>query len=334
MYPRRSPLARPARHEFHAYHREPSADHPPCARLRSPLPVSSPGLRSRSVGETIALLTPGESRQLRLPYTTFHEILSSGSTVFAQVYAAEWARVTAARPRGALLSIQSVRKVDAGGPAPGDAGVGSEDPFAPAPPVVTAEVRCTGRADIVGVADGPDDAAPAPWTVMRGVGVRIRDERAGDIADRLGIADAEWEAWGLCQEIARLQERLDRRADAVPARERERERILPIDQELRVWAPREYDREITEDEWAQTPIEVREVWQARAESLSFAVLRRCASDGECMRRAMEIERTTERLALATAELKRSKALALAKLSIDGALGSDMTGFDGGDGDDA
>lgn len=275
-----------------------------------------------SVGPTIDLLTPGESRQLQLPYTTFHEILSSGSTVFAQVYAAEWARVTAARPRGALLSIQSVRKVDAGGTGPG-----AEDPFAPAPPVVTAEVRCTGRADIVGVADGPDDVSPEPWTVMRGVGLRVCDERAGGIAERLGIATAEWEAWGLCQEVSRLQGRLGARA----ADAGRLERVVPIEQELRVWAPREYDREITESEWAQTPAEVREVWQARAESLSFAVLRRCASSEECMRRAMEIVRTGERLSLALEELKKTKAVALAKLSIDSALGNDRPG-PGVDGD--
>lgn len=206
--------------------------------------------------------------------------------------------------------MQSVRKVDARG-SEGDA---------LAPPVVTAEVRCTGRADVAGVG-GMGGGAPAPGSVTRGVGVRVRDARPAGIAERLGIADAEWAAWGLTQEVVALHARLGRRAGAVEAHERER--VFPIDQELRVWAPREYDREITADEWAQTPHEVRELWQARAESLSFAVLRRCASDDDCMRRAMEIERTTERLALAMEELGKAKAVALAKLSIDSALGNDM-----------
>jgi hypothetical protein len=39
------------------------------------------------------------------------KILSTGSTLFVQVHIAEWSRITASPPRGALLTLQSVRKV-------------------------------------------------------------------------------------------------------------------------------------------------------------------------------------------------------------------------------
>ena len=156
-------------------------------------------------------------------------------------------------------------------------------------------------------------------------------------------ADAEWALWERVRAASQLHRRLHARrrggggggassledATTGVGAEADADADSPpsLAQRVFVWAPREYDREITADEWAATPPEVREVWQARAESLSFAVLRRCASDDDCMRRAMEIERTTERLALAMEELEKAKAVALAKLSIDGALGSDLPDLD-------
>lgn len=273
-----------------------------------------------SIPSTAVLLTPGETRTLQLSYGIFSDILSTGSTLFAQVYATEWACLSAARPRGALLTIQNVIRVN------NDVPPLSPTSEFPAAPVVTAEVRCTGRADIVGVADCADAGAISAWTVVRGVGRRVNDISAEKFAKRRSIALAEWATWKLCQELSTLQTRLGtfgggdwgEAIDPLASRER----ALPIEQELRVWAPREYDREITEYEWAQTPLEVKNVWQARAEALSFAVLRRCRVDNECMKDAMRIVETTERLALGLKELERAKALALARLSINGALGDD------------
>lgn len=175
-----------------------------------------------------------------------------------------------------------------------------------------------GRADIVGVADSSDDSAPAAGTVMRGVGQRVRDSRADSIGIRLAIAHAEWDSWVLCQEVSRLQARLGDTSPnaALP-------RLVPMEQELRVWAPREYDRSIEESEWAQTPVEVRNVWQSRAEALSFAILRRAAVNPDCMRRAMELTSTSERLLLGKEQLEARKSMTLAQLSIKGAFGDDM-----------
>lgn len=261
-----------------------------------------------------SLLTPGETRAIDLPYSTFHEILSSGSTLFAQVYAGEWARDPPARPRGALLSIQSARKVDrgGGGGCGGAAAVGgaaaAAGEFPPAPPVVTAEVACTGRADILHVAgSGPAGRSDGP--VMRGMARRVRDGRPAGHRARAALAAAEWEAWAAVGELGALQARLGAgvRGEA------------DVDKELRVWAPREYDREVTEAEWRATPATVREVWQARAEALSFAMLRRCGVGGADMGRAMHIVRTDERLAMCVDELRKATAVALAQLSIDGAF---------------
>lgn len=190
-------------------------------------------------------------------------------------------------------------------------------------------MRCTGRADIVGVADDDDDTEPAAWTVVRGVGRRVRDARAAAIEQRLAIAAKEWETWTLCREVSVLQTRLGALGGGVSDGMREeKERKLPIEAELRVWAPREYDREITEGEWAATPEEVREVWQARAEALSFAVLRRCGVEDGCMEEAMRMMKTEERLVLGMRELERAKKLTLARLSIIGALGGDDAGKGG------
>jgi hypothetical protein len=60
------------------------------------------------------MLTPGEVRHMKMTYACFHSILSSGSTLFALVYASDWACIMSSKPRGALLTIQQVLKNDEG----------------------------------------------------------------------------------------------------------------------------------------------------------------------------------------------------------------------------
>jgi hypothetical protein len=159
----------------------------------------------------------------------------------------------------------------------------------------------------VSVSDYSGDSAPSAWTIMQGVGRRMVDVQVSAIEDRTKIAIAEWEAWTLCEEVLQLQH-LQAERDCLDGIE------LPIEQELRVWAPRSYDRDVSELEWSRTPMEVRMGWQARVEALSFAVLRHSQAGDEIMRQAMVMTCTGERLELGIERMRLLKALSVARLS--------------------
>lgn len=148
---------------------------------------------------------------------------------------------------------------------------------------------------------------------MRGAARLIHDDWVRNIVDRRLISECEWDAWTLCQEVSRLSRRLGKSESDQPEE-------TPIDQEIRVWAPREYDRSISEEEWQLTPVNIQHLWQTRAEALSFAILRLSDVDEACMRAAIQMTDTHKRLQLGMEQLATKKALCLAKLSIDGALG--------------
>jgi hypothetical protein len=206
---------------------------------------------------------------MKMTYNCFHSILSSGSTLFAQVHASDFESLSVAKPRGSLLTIQQVLRTAEG-----------SDDKVPGP-VVMAEVRCTGRVDILDVDGVAEECRPSAWTTMRGNGRRVKDWRVWDVSDRIEISETEWLAWDLCQECQYLQGRLK----LLP------KLALPMDKELRVWSPREYDRRITAKEWEQTPLEIKEAWQSRVEALSFAFLRRCHVSETCLAIAMTLTNT-------------------------------------------
>lgn len=176
-------------------------------------------------------------------------------------------------------------------------------------------MRCTGRTDIVEVSDYSRDIVPSPWTLLQGIGRPVHDAWAQSIFERHRISEIEWDAWMLCQEVSQLTQRLLRRTGEISTE-------IPMDAELRVWAPRQYDRDITEEEWRLTPVNIQQLWQTRAEALSFAILRRSETDENRMRKALQLTDTSERLQMGIESLATQKAVCLAKLSIDGALGDE------------
>jgi hypothetical protein len=142
---------------------------------------------------------------------------------------------------------------------------------------------------------------------MQGVGRRVLDIQISAIQDRNKIAMAEWDAWTVCEEVLQLQH-LQAEKDCLDGIE------VPTVQELRVWAPRSYDRDVSELEWSRTPTDVRMAWQARVEALSFAVLRHSQAGDEIMRQAMVMTCTEERLGLGIERMRLLKALLVARLS--------------------
>jgi hypothetical protein len=141
---------------------------------------------------------------------------------------------------------------------------------------------------------------------MQGLARRIQDVAIEEVQDRIDVAVAEWKLYKLCEEVWKLQRLLGEN-------DMSGEVNHPAEAELRVWAPRSYDREINELEWSKTPSEVRATWQARVEALSFAALRQAQVDDEILRQAMIVSNLEERLKLGIERMSLLKALCVARL---------------------
>lgn len=253
------------------------------------------------------MLCPGEVRQVELDYFLFHSILNTGSTLFGCVNYKEWAKSVDVRTRGTILSILSVKNVvqDA------ITDMGPEDAAAP-PPRIAVECRCSGRFDVLRLMEKiPEDESgeALPWNVVQAECVPVVDWEVWDIADRRKLAAIEWNVWQSCREVASLLRKLRQPEENAPF----------VVQELSVWAPAEYDREISEDEWAKTPLVTRGVWCQRAESFSFGILRCMESDADAMREARNTTNTIERLDMAIQSIERKRAKTRAQLSLKNAL---------------
>lgn len=249
------------------------------------------------------MLTPGEVRQVALDYFLFHSILQTGSTLFGCINVADWRPSADCMVRGSLLSILSVKNV-----VPDDEPDTGDEAASPAPPKIMVECKCSGRFDVHRVTEDsiltPSSASEA-WKLMRAECIPVRDWSCWDIEDRRNVAAQEWKAWESCREVASLMRKLHPPTRNKPL----------VEQELAVWAPKKYDKEITEDEWAQTPSMTRDVWCQRAESFSFGILRCMESEEEVMRKARELTNTANRLNLAVESIERRRALVQAQLSL-------------------
>jgi hypothetical protein len=67
-------------------------------------------------------------------------------------------------------------------------------------------------------------------------------------------------------------------------------------------------------------MELREGWQARVEALSFALLRRCEVREQSLEAAMLMTSTNDRLLMCVEQLSLKRAMLLAQLSVENALG--------------
>lgn len=90
---------------------------------------------------------------------------------------------------------------------------------------------------------------------------------------------------------------------------------------MEVFAPREYDNFLTEQEWAVTPEGNRNMWNRRAEAFSFAVLRAMQPSDEDISKAF-VELSTERRILAAQHgVFQTKKRIIAALGINDAFNS-------------
>lgn len=253
------------------------------------------------------MLTPGEVRQVTLHYSLFHTILQTGSTLFGCISVNDWS-TTALSSRGCLLSILSVKDVvqeEATSAAPDADNVAS--------PRVMVECKCSGRFDVLRLISTDFaqsvDIPPPLWKLVQAECNVVRDWSCWEFKDRINLAKVEWDVWHSCQEVASLVKKLGVASGAV----------LVAQRELAIWAPKSYDRNISEHEWKETPTVTRAVWCQRAEAFSFGILRYVASDERDMRAARRLTDTVERLELAMRCVEKKKAMTLAQLSLKNAL---------------
>lgn len=229
------------------------------------------------------MATPGEVRHVSLDYNLFKTILQSGSTTFGILSIEDWSS-----RRGCVLSILNISNL-----------------LPDASPRVEVECRCSGRFDAANIS-----SAPTAWTLLSAECSPVSDWPVYEAEDRQQIADMEWRVWKSCCDVAKLMRRV--RTD-------ERGRI-GVEQELTVWAPKEYDRKVTADEWEATPLVTRHVWCERAESFSFGVLRRMEAPEDVMARARGMTMTLERLELCLESVELRRARAHAEISLRDAFG--------------
>lgn len=246
------------------------------------------------------MLTPGEVRQVALDYSLFHAILQSGSTLFGCVNVSDWSSSSTKKPRGALLSILQVKNVVE------EDGDGADAQTERVPKMMV-EARCTCRFDVLAVSAGGD--CGQLWKLMTGECSMVHDWSCWEITDRRALAELEWVVWQEVNQVASLMRKLE-----TPGTRR-----IMMEQELAVWAPGKYDREILEEEWRQTPVATREVWCQRAESFSFGVLRCLECAEEDMRQARDMTNTLARFEFAFECLTKKKALTSAQLSLKNVL---------------
>lgn len=256
-------------------------------------------VRLVAVPDESHMLTPGEVRQVSLDYMLFHMILQQGSTVFGLLNVDEWNGENEVKARGVLLSILSVKNVT-------QAGKGEELKSVPR---IMVECRCSGRFDVMEVAEGAVDKVPTLWSLLEARCVLVKDWMCYEHRDRLEIAQLEEKVWRLCLEVAALMRKLGVRT---------KNGVL-VEQELAVWAPKDYDTEISEEEWKRTPTVTRAVYCERAESFSFGVLRCMKSDDSALMRARAITNTALRLELAVESIEKRRARTTAELSLKNAL---------------
>lgn len=240
------------------------------------------------------MLTFGETRSIQMGYNVFLEILGSGCTMFGCLTDDDWLRFSQ-KPRGALLSIMGVKRM-----------VQNSSQEVPS---VVVECRCDGRFDLLDVKR--DETRNLPNIIMHASARPVHDWVCWEIKDRLRIAELECMAWRLCRELSALLGRLAIQHDP-------RRRI--VETELSVWAPNEYDTDISKDDWEKTPQETRTVWCQRAESFSFCVLRCAQANDSTLRQARNLTSTRERLLLGIEALHVKKAETAARLSLQDAIG--------------
>lgn len=266
--------------------RHSGAPRTPCRPRRSAPPCASVSLPDPlplvSVPNESHMLTPGEVREISLDYSLFSTLLKHDTTTFGLL-----PPHMTTPSRGVCLSILRVLSVS----------------HAPPPPRVAVECRCASRFDLKEPVKGP---MPRVWSAWSAPCARIHDEFGDGIAARAALADLEWKVWTQCRETADMMRRV-------------RDGGVVVDQELAVWAPREYDRDVDEADWNKTPRATKEVWWRRAECFSFGVLRCMECEAEVMMRARDMQCCIERLQLAISCIHSRRARTSAELSLKNAL---------------
>lgn len=294
--------------------------HPVSAQLAGEHPDSSPltALPIFPVPHDSSVPLPGDSRPLQLPLSFVRHLATSSHRSFAL---ASHARLNAPSPlpvRASLLTVLNVA------------------PARAAADHIAVDCQCPCRLALHNVYP-----APSANTHPVADALRVYDRPVVHHHHRARITETEWAVWQLLRQLAQLREKLgvcDDVASPPPGSGEQDGSISPSspsapptsqqpplggrlrDDQLALWAPRDYDRELSEAEWRRTPDVLRRMWSRRAESFSFAALRASAPSESELAAAYEDECTLHRLEEVETSARRELSRLAAQASIKDALG--------------
>lgn len=245
------------------------------------------------------LPSPGETHTVSLHYTVLLHLMHNQSRYFALSTLNE-----SAIPSTTIATLHTIQHV----PSP------SKD--VPVD-VLTAACGCEARARLTRLpsTETMSTEPKSNYFFLANV-VPIHDISVSSYSDRQSLTEAEWCLWQKVNEVFTLASRLSLVAknDFFPWSESDLQRI-------EVFAPREYDNSLTEQEWAVTPQGNRNMWNRRAEAFSFAVLRAMQPSDEEISKAF-VELSTERRILAAqSHVLQTKNRIIAALGINDAFKS-------------
>lgn len=183
--------------------------------------------------------------------------------------------------------------------------------------VLTAACSCEARARLTRLpSNATTSSEPKSNYFYVANVVPVHDISVSSYSDRQSLTEAEWCLWQKVNEVFTLASRISLVAenDFVPWSESDLQRI-------EVFAPKEYDNSLTEQEWAVTPQGNRNMWNRRAEAFSFAVFRAMQPSDEEISQAF-VELSTERRILAAqSRVLQTKNRIIAALGINDAFNS-------------
>lgn len=246
-----------------------------------------------AVATATDLPTPGETHTVLLHFTVLRYLMRSQSRNFA--LSASNVSTTQSTTIATLHTVQHV-------PPPS-----TDTPI----DVLAVACSCEARAQLTRLP--PDDnrsmdAEPKYFFVANVA--PIHDIPVSTYTGRQQLARAEWGLWENVSEVFALASKLSPAAgkDFVPWVESDIQRI-------HVFAPREYDNDVSEKEWDLTPQGNRNMWSRRAEAFSFAVLRAMQPSDEEMSGAFAELSTERRILIVQLRVLQAKNRIVAALGI-------------------
>lgn len=253
------------------------------ARINMQSSPPTDNLHLLSASSLMDLPTPGETRELDLDFSLLTTILKANTKTFG-LQPPSTDLITDMSSPGALLNILRINAVNQTSLS------------------AAVQVHCPARLAVQAMQPIHDGSS-----VRIAKAVAMHDNAIESHAHRASLADTEWSLWQSARRAASLLRKLSGSDGAIVA------------QGLFVYSPREYDRQLSHEDWMRTPQRNRDVWARRAESFSFAVVRAFGGDEESFDKARKTRCTLERLDIGRNAVDDAIRYMTAQLSVEEAL---------------